>query len=175
MESQPSPQVFVDQATRTYRAGEFTQAAEAFAQAAQAYAEKGDSLMAAEMQNNQSVALLRAKDARGALAILQGTEQVFAGAGDARRQGMALANRAAALQVLKRYKESIESYKQAGDALQKAGEMNLRVDVMQQLSWLYLRRFKFYDALVTLQSGLAGVKDLNFKQRLMKKILFIRL
>jgi len=46
---------------------------------------------------------------------------------------------------------------------------------MQQLSVLHMRRFKFYDAILTLQSGLAGVKNPSLKQRLMKKILFVRL
>ena len=88
---------------------------------------------------------------------------------------MALANQAAALQALKRVKDSMEYYQRAGVALEKAGEGDLRADVMQQLSMLYLRRFKFYDAVLTLQSGLAGVKNPNLKQRLMKKILFVHL
>ena len=88
---------------------------------------------------------------------------------------MALANQATALQALKRLKESMEYYQRAGVALEKAGEGDLRADVMQQLSMLHLRRFKFYDAVITLQSGLAGVKNPNSKQRLMKKILFVRL
>jgi len=46
---------------------------------------------------------------------------------------------------------------------------------MQQLAMLHLRRFKFYDAVLTLQSGLAGVKNPNLKQRFMKKILFVHL
>jgi hypothetical protein len=46
---------------------------------------------------------------------------------------------------------------------------------MQLLAALYLRRFKFIDAVIALQSGLAGVKNPTPRQRLMKKILFIRL
>jgi hypothetical protein len=46
---------------------------------------------------------------------------------------------------------------------------------MQLLSALYLRRWKFLDAVITLQSGLAGVKNPTPKQRLMKKFLFFRL
>ena len=46
---------------------------------------------------------------------------------------------------------------------------------MQLLSMLYLRRFKFYEAVIALQSGLAGVKNPTPKQRFMKKILFVRL
>jgi len=46
---------------------------------------------------------------------------------------------------------------------------------MQLLASLYMGRFKFIDAVVALQSGLAGVKNPTPKQRFMKKLLFIRL
>jgi len=131
--------------------------------------------MAAEMKNNQSVALLRAGQPQAALEAVEGTEKIFADSEDFRRQGMALANQAAALQTLKRVKESMEYFTNAGIALDKAGEGDLRADVMQQLSMFYLTRFKLYDAVITLQSGLAGVKNPNTKQRLMKKILFVHL
>jgi tetratricopeptide (TPR) repeat protein len=170
-----SPQELVDQAKRTYQAGDYLQAGQEFAQAASAYTGAGDALMAAEMKNNQSVALLLSGDAQSALAVIEGTEKVFADAGDFRRQGMALANQASALQALKRLKDSMEYYQKAGVALERAGEGDLRADVMQQLSVLHMRRFKFYDAILTLQSGLAGVKNPSLKQRLMKKILFVRL
>jgi tetratricopeptide (TPR) repeat protein len=170
-----SPQELVDQAKRTYQSGDYLQAGQEFDQAASAYAGAGDALMAAEMKNNQSVALLLSGDAQAALAVIEGTEKVFADSGDSRREGMSLANQASALQALKRLKDSMECYQRAGVALEKAGEGDLRADVMQQLSMLHLRRFKFYDAILTLQSGLAGVKNPSLKQRLMKKILFVRL
>jgi tetratricopeptide (TPR) repeat protein len=88
---------------------------------------------------------------------------------------MALANQASALQALKRFNDAMDDYKRAGDALKKADEGDLRVEVMQLLSMLYLRRFKFYEAIIALQSGLAGVKNPTPKQRFMKKILFVRL
>ena len=59
--------------------------------------------------------------------------------------------------------------------LKKANEGDLRADVMQQLAVLYLRHLKIYDAVISLQSGLAGVKNPTSKQRLLKKILFVRL
>ena len=131
--------------------------------------------MSAEMKNNQSVALLRNKQAQAALEAAQGTDEVFAEAGDTRRQGMALANQASALEALKRFKEAIDFYTRAGEALEKAGEMDLRLEVMQLLSALYLRRFKLFDAIIALQSGLAAVKNPTPKQRFMKKLLFFRL
>ena len=170
-----SPQEIVDQAKQTYQDGDYLQAAQEFAEAASVYASTGDALMSAEMKNNQSVALLLVGKAQAALEAIEGTEKIFADSEDFRRQGMALANQATALQTLKRLKDSMEYYQRAGVALEKAGEGDLRADVMQQLSILHLRRFKFYDAIITLQSGLAGVKNPNLKQRWMKKILFVRL
>jgi tetratricopeptide (TPR) repeat protein len=170
-----SPREIVDRAKQKYQAGDYLQAAQEFAEAASVYASTGDALMSAEMKNNKSVALLLVREAQAALEAIEGTEKIFADSEDFRRQGMALANQATALQTLKRLKDSMEYYQRAGVALEKAGEGDLRADVMQQLSMLYLRRLKFYDAVITLQSGLAGVKNPNLKQRLMKKILFVHL
>jgi tetratricopeptide (TPR) repeat protein len=171
----PSPQEIAEQARQSYQAGDYLLAAQVFAEAATAYASSDDSLMSAEMKNNQSVALLLSGEAQAALEAAAGTETIFTGSKDFRRQGMALANQASALQALKRIKDAIEFYKKAGEALEMANEGDLRADVMQLLAMLYLRHFKLYDAVISLQSGLAGVKNPTSKQRLMKKILFVRL
>jgi tetratricopeptide (TPR) repeat protein len=170
-----SPQEMADQAKKTYQAGEYVQAAQEFAGTASLYAGAGNALMAAEMKNNQSVALLLAGEAQAAVDAVDGTEKIFADSEDFRRQGMALANQASALQVLHRSKDALEYYQRAGVSLEKAGEGDLRADVMQQLSMLHLRRFKVYESILALQSGLAGVKNPSLKQRLMKKILFFHL
>lgn len=164
-----------DEARRLYQRGEFAAAAEAYGRAAEAFAAAGDALMAAEMRNNQAVSLLRGRQPAAALAALEGTEQVFAQAGDLRRQGMALANLAGALEALKRKKEAVEYYQRAGEVLEKAGEGDLRVEVMQLLAIHYLRQGKFFDAVLALQSGLAGVKNPTPRQKLFKKLLFLRL
>ena len=170
-----SPQLIADQAKHVYQAGDYPAAVQAFADAASAFAEAGDGPMSAEMKNNQSVALLRDKQAQAALDVARGTDEVFAETGDSRRQGMALANQASALEALKRYKEAIDFYIRAGVALEIADELDFRLEVMQLLSALYLRRFKIFDAIIALQSGLAAVKNPTPKQRFMKKLLFFRL
>jgi hypothetical protein len=175
MANKSTPQEIAEQAKQSYQIADYTSAAQTFAMAASAYAETGDGLMAAEMKNNQSVALLRAKQPQAALKAVQDTDVVFAGAGDFRREGMALANQASALEALKRFKDAIDSYKKASDALEKAGEGDLRAEVMQLLSTLYLHRYKFIDAVTALQSGMVGIKNPTRKQRLLKKLLFIRL
>jgi tetratricopeptide (TPR) repeat protein len=175
MENKPSPQEIADHAKGIYQAGDYPAAIQEFSQAATAFLDAGDVCMSAEMKNNMSVALLRNKQPQPAYEAAQGTDTVFAEIGDSRRQGMALANQASALEALKRFKEAIDFYSRAGAALESAGETDLHLDVMQLLSTLYLRRFKFIDAIIALQSGLAGIKNPTPKQRFMKKLLFFRL
>jgi len=175
MSEKLSPQEIAEQGKQSYQAGDLEAAIKSFAEAAAAYKDVGDDVMAAEMKNNQSVALLLDKKPEAALAVVVGTDLVFAGVADHRRQGMALTNQGTALETLKRFKEAIDCYVRAGDALKTAGEIDMRLQVMQLLSSLYLRRFKFIDAIIALQAGLAEVKNPTPRQRLMKKLLFIRL
>jgi len=175
MVKKTSPEESADRARQAYQTGDLTAAAQAYAEAASAYAAEGDALMCAEMKNNESVVLLRSGQAQAALDAAGGTERTFAAAGDSRRQGIALANQASALQALKKFKEAIDLYGESAEALEKADEGDMRAEVMQLLSMLHLRRFKFYDAVIALQSGLAGAKNPTPKQRFMKKILFVRL
>jgi tetratricopeptide (TPR) repeat protein len=175
MANEPSPEGFVEQAKISYQTGDYLSAAQAFAAASDLFWGKGDLLMHAEMKNNQSVALLRGKQAQAALEAAQGTDIVFEKTGDPRRQGMALTNQASALEALKRYKEAIDYYSRAGAVLETAGEDDLQIEVRQLLSTLYLRRFKLFDAITTLQAGLAAVKNPTPKQRFMKKLIFFHL
>jgi tetratricopeptide (TPR) repeat protein len=175
MDAPLSPEPIIAQAKAAYQQGDFSAAAEAFARAAGACAAGGDPLMAAEMKNNQSVALLRIPRPQDSLEAVLGTDEVFAAAGDFRRQGMALANLAAALEALKRKDDILDAYRRSAEALEKAGEWELRAEVMQFLAAHYLRRGRFYDAVLTLQSGLASVRNPTPRQKLFKKILFMRL
>ena len=92
-----------DKGKLDYERGRYLDAADLFLQAAQAYVSVQDDLNAAEMMNNQSVALLQAGKAREALQATDGTEAIFEKAGDRKRQGIAISNRAAALEGLKKW------------------------------------------------------------------------
>ncbi len=158
MKRNQSLQEIVETARHAYQEGDFSGASLAYQDAAAGFIELGDPLMAAEMKNNQSVALLRNKQGEAALEASRGTDLIFAEAGDRKRQGIALANQASALEALKRYSQAIELYARAGEALKEANEMEMRLEIMQLLSALHLRRFKFFDAIIALQSGLGGIK-----------------
>ena len=92
-----------EQGKKEYETGNYVAAADLFSQAAQAYTSVQDELNAAEMKNNESVALLQAGKAREALQATEGTEEIFQKANDIKRQGIAISNRAAALEGLKKW------------------------------------------------------------------------
>jgi len=173
MNETKSPQQLAKEGQFSYKRGEYQVAAKAFEAAAQGYSIAEDRLNAAEMANNCSVAYLQADDAQAALEVVLGTDEIFAKAGDIRRQGMALGNQAAALDALDRPEEAAEMYLQAADLLQQAGEDKLRADVMQSLSMLQFRSGRQLQALASMQSGIEGVKNPSAKQKLIKKLLRI--
>ena len=168
------PKKISEQATSLYQDGDFEQAASFFEQAAQAYLEADNKLDAAEMRNNQSVALLQDGNAQAALDAALGTDQVFAEAGDIRRQGMALGNQGAALEELKRIDEAIPLYKSAAELLAQAGEDQMRALIMQSLATIYVKRGKFYEGLFTMNDGLRELKKPTLKQKILRQILKLR-
>ena len=161
-------------ALQVYQTGDFKNAARLFGEAATVFLSQGNQLDAAEMKNNQSVALLQAGDARGSYDVAHGTAQVFLEGGDFRRQGMAFGNEAAALNALGRLDEAVVSYRLAADALEKAGEDQLRASSMQALAGIQLRKGKYLDALFSMQIGLAGLKHPSLKQKILLLLLRFR-
>ena len=173
MDETTSPQELAKEGKSLYKRGDYQAAAQTFSAAAQGYTVANDVLNAAEMANNCSVAYLQAENAQAALEIVQGTDEIFAQAGDIRRQGMALGNQAAALEALDRLEEASEIYLQAAKVLQQAGEDKLRADVMQSLSMLQFRSGRQLQALASMKSGIDGIEHPSARQKFIKKLLRI--
>ena len=174
MDSQSLEQL-AEAAKSIFQQGNFTQAAGEFAHLAQSYADLGDVLMAAEMRNNQSVSLLQAGQAAAALDLVLDTDKIFAQAGDLRRQGLALGNRAAALEALGRADEAARDYDQAADLLDRAGEGDLRAMVLKSRAALDLKRGKVTDSAVNMMGHLASLEKPTLFQRFLKFLLRFRL
>jgi tetratricopeptide (TPR) repeat protein len=170
-----TPQQLSEEGAQAFQKGRYDAAAQAFAAAAEGYSAAGKALDSAEMKNNQSVALLKAGDARGALDAAAGTESIFQAAGDIRRQGFAAGNEAAALEALGRLDEAAKKYQQSADLLEEAGEDQMRAAVMESLSVLQLKQGKALDAAISMQSGVSGVKKPTLKQRIAKTLIRFRL
>jgi len=168
-----SPKQLYKEGKSAYEAGDFHAAALSFEAAAQGYLGMSDEVMAAEMRNNRSVALLQAGEAEDALQAVDGTIAVFEAAGDKRRQGMALGNLGAALEAVDRLEDAGEAYQQSADLLKEAGEEDLLIHVVRSQSALQLRTGRQLEALGTMQAGLERVDRPTTKQRLLKRLLNI--
>jgi len=160
-----------------YAQGNYAAAADLFSQAVQAYVSANDELNAAEAKNNQSVALLQAGRAMEALQATDGTEGIFQKAGDIKRQGIAVANRAAALEGLKKVDEALTEYERAALLLEEAGEGDMHSIVRKAAANLNLKRGRVTAAQMDVYDSLRLVEKPSFTQRILKffkRIGFIR-
>ena len=140
------PAQIADQGKQAFESKNFIEAAELFRQAAEGFTAGNSALMAAEMMNNMSVALLQAGRAQEALNVALGTDQIFAEAKDIKRQGMAVGNQAAALEGLNRYDEAIAAFERSAELFAQAGEGDLRSMVMKSAAAIKLKTGKITDS-----------------------------
>jgi len=157
-----------EQAKQEYEKGQYLAAADLFSQTAQAYENVRDELNAAEMKNNQSVALLRAGKAGDALRVTDGTEEIFQKAGDLKRQGIAIANRAAALDGLKKWSEAMDEYNRAAVILEEAGEGDMHSVVRKATAEIFLKRGYISNTQMDVIDSLRLVEKPTFTQRILK-------
>jgi len=158
----------VEQAKQEYANGRHAAAASLFAQAAQAYSNAQDELNAAEMKNNQSVALLQAGKAHEALQATDGTEAVFQKAGDLKRQGIAIANRAAALEGMKKLSEAVAEYNRAADIFEQAGEGDMHSIVRKATAQVFLKRGYISNSQMDIIDSVRLAEKPTLPQRLLK-------
>ncbi len=158
---------------RAYQAGEYEKAARSFAGAAGGFQVAGDALEAAEMRNNQAVALIQAGSAEQALQAVEGTEAIFAQADDPHRQAMAIGNRASALEELGELQTALATYTRSAEIFQEIGAQEEYAQIMKSISALKLRQRNPLGALASMGDGLEAFERPTWKQRLVKRLLKI--
>jgi len=163
-----NPLTLAEDGKTEYQKGNFRAAAGLFSQAAQAYAAARDELNAAEMKNNESVALLQAGKAKDALDATAGTEEIFQKAGDIKRQGIAVGNRAAALEGMKKWQEALAEYDRAASLFERAGEGDMHSIVRKAAANLNLKRGRITDSQMDVYDSMRLVEKPTFTQRIMK-------
>jgi tetratricopeptide (TPR) repeat protein len=169
------PSELAEQGKRAFADKKFEEAAGLFRQAAEAFTSGRDGLMAAEMTNNASVALFQAGKAQEALDAALGTEQVFAGANDLKRQATALGNQAAALEALDRPDEAIEKYERSAELFRDAGEGDMRAMVMKSAAAIKLKKGKITDSAFKMMGALEAKDKPSIFERILRFFLrFIR-
>ena len=170
-----NPTTLAENGKSEYGKGNFKAAAGFFSQAAQAYVSLKDELNAAEMRNNESVAWLQAGKAKEALSATDGTEAIFEKAGDLKRQGIAISNRAAALEGLRKWQEALQEYDRAASLLEQAGEGDMHSIVRKAMANLNLKRGRLNDSQMDVYDSLRLVEKPSFTQRIMKFLMRIGL
>ncbi len=164
-------QQLAESGKQAFASKSYDAAARTFEQAARGYAERGEDLNAAEMKNNQSVALLKAGRFQQALTVVMGTESIFEKAGDKKRQGMALGNQAAALEAIKRPAEALELYERCAQLFAEAGEGDLRATVLQSAAALKLKQGQLAGSGLKMIGVLEAKDKPSLFERLLKLIL----
>lgn len=164
-----------EQGRKEYEKANYSAAADLFSQAAQAYESARDSLSAAEMRNNQSVALLQAGNAEGALRATEGTEEIFRKADDLKRQGIAVSNRAAALEGLKKWNDALAEYERAASLLERAGEGDMHSMVRKAAANINLKRGRIAESQMDVYDSLRLVERPTLTQRIMNFMMRIGL
>jgi tetratricopeptide (TPR) repeat protein len=172
---QLNPLTLAEQGKKEYEQENYLAAADLFSQAAQTYASSKDELNAAEMKNNQSVALLQAGKAKEALQATDGTEEVFKKAGDVKRQGIAVSNRAAALEGMRKWKEALAEYDRAAALFEKIGEGDMHSIVRKSAANINLKRGRIVDSQMDVYDSLRLVEKPTLTQRFMKFLMRIGL
>jgi tetratricopeptide (TPR) repeat protein len=157
-----------EEGKQAYEKRDYLAAADLFLQAAQAYASQQDKMNAAEMKNNQSVALLQGGKAKEALQATEGTEEIFQKAGDIKRQGIAVSNRAAALEELKQWKEALAEYDRAASLFEEIGEGDMHSIVRKAAANINLKHGRLNDSQMDVYDSLRLVKKPTLIQRIMK-------
>lgn len=152
------PAQLADKGKQAFANKRYDDAAEYFRQAAEGFSLGRANLLAAEMRNNMSVALLQAGNAAKALEAALETDLVFEGAQDVKRQAMALGNQAAALEGLHRYDEAIEKYERSADLFAKANDGDMRSLVMKSAAALKLKTGKITESAFKMM-GAVDVKE----------------
>ena len=158
-------QQLVEQGKQAFTDKKFDQAASAFSEAASVYEAQDDPLNAAEMKNNLSVALLQAGKAKEAYKAASGTEEIFAQAGDIKRQAMAFGNQASALEALKKLDQALEAYERSAALFAEAGETEMRSIVLQSAAAIKLKRGKMVDSALSMIGSVEFTQKPNLLQR----------
>ncbi|GAP10144.1 hypothetical protein BECAL_01302 [Bellilinea caldifistulae] len=171
--SEVDVQNITQKAWESYQNEDYETAAIAFSAAVEALTDESQILQQAEMKNNLSVALLKAGKPQQAYQAALGTDQIFAKAGDLKRQAMALANLASALEDLKRLDEALELFTQSAALFKQIQEKEMRAYVLQRISAIQLRQGKRIESLVSMDAALEQKTKLSFKDRLLRNLMGI--
>ncbi|MBE7436409.1 MAG: hypothetical protein HS100_21010 [Anaerolineales bacterium] len=167
------PAQFDARGKKAFAEKRFLDAVEYFRQAAEGYTLGRAGLLAAEMRNNMSVALLQAGKPQEALDAALDTDKIFASGNDVKRQAMALGNQASALEGLHRYDEAIALYERSAELFSSVNEGDLRAMVLKSAAGLKLKAGRITESAFKIMGSVDAKQNPTFFERIMKFFLRI--
>ena len=171
--SQSSSSDLSKDAKKSFEQGDLDAAIRGFTAARDSFHRASDHLMAAEMANNLSVALLQADRPEDSLVEVRGTPQLFLDANDEYRAGMAFGNLSSALEATGDLEGAEGALEESIRIFKKIGEKENLMHAARALSQIQLRRGQPIEAVSTMQAGLEGQAKLSLKNKLLRSILSI--
>jgi len=141
------------QAITAYNRKRYEEAIEGFKLCLTHFESLGDELGMAEARNNLSVTHLGMKQAELAYEEVSGTDAIFAKHGDRKRQGMAIANTAAAVEALNRREEALSLYEQVLEIFAELGEKEMRASILRRVADLQLKTRRGYQAIASMEAA----------------------
>jgi tetratricopeptide (TPR) repeat protein len=172
--TEPDPATLAGQAQRAYKARQYKRAAELFHQAAEGYTIGRNSLLAAEMKNNASVAYLQAGDPQKALDAASDTDKVFESAKDIKRWGIAVGNQAAALDELGRWQEALTAYEHSAQLFSEINERDMRALMLKSAAGIKLKRGRVSESAYEMMSALDAKATPSLFERILRFLLRFR-
>jgi tetratricopeptide (TPR) repeat protein len=168
------PARLAEEGKRLFERRQYEQAADLFRQAAEGFTLGRAGLLAAEMKNNLSVALLQAGKPQQALDAALGTDELFAGAQDVKRQAMAIGNQAAALEALHQWEDAISAYERSAELFAQAGEGDLQAMVMKSGAALKLKTGRISESAFKMMGALEAKQKPSLFERILRFFLRIK-
>lgn len=162
------PAQLADKGKQAFANKRFDDAAEYFRQAAEGFSLGRAGLLATEMRNNMSVALLQAGKPAEALEAALDTDRIFEGAQDVKRQAMAVGNQASALEGLHRYDEAIEKYERSAELFALVNDGDMRSLVMKSAAALKMKTGKITESAFKMIGAVDVKENPTFIERIMK-------
>jgi phage baseplate assembly protein gpV len=109
------------------------------------------------------------------LQATDGTEQIFRKAKDIKRQGIAVSNRAAALEGLKKWDEALTEYDRAASLFEQADEGDMHSMVRKAAANINLKRGRITNSQMDVFDSLRLVEKPTWTQRIMKFLMRVGL
>ncbi len=163
-------ETLIKQANQAYQQKKYIEAGQFFQQAAALFQQQEKPVDQAEMLNSASVAYLQAGNAQTAYDLVEGTDQTFKALNLIDKQGIALANQAAALDELGKTQEALQIFQEASDLLKQAGLKDHRAHVLKRISALQIKSGRQFEALGSMHSALENAEKLSGREKTLKRL-----